>query len=57
VTPMCYNLGVYHGTRGTETMRNIRDILTQNFSLDQLDLESPVDTVANKSIAILSEGE
>jgi hypothetical protein len=53
---MCYNLGVYHGTRGTETMRNIRDILTQSFSLDQPDVESLGDTVANKSIGILSEG-
>jgi uncharacterized tellurite resistance protein B-like protein len=57
VAPMCYNLGVYHGTRGTEKMRNMKDILTQNFSLDQLDVESLVETAANTSIEILSEGE
>src|SRR5438093_12621019 len=35
-------------------MRNIKDVLTQNFSLDQPDVESLVDSVASKSIEILS---
>jgi diguanylate cyclase (GGDEF)-like protein len=45
---------VYHGTRGAEKIRNIKDILSQDFSLDQLDVESLVDATANRSIEILS---
>jgi HD-like signal output (HDOD) protein len=45
---------VYHGTRSTEKMRSVKDILTENFSIDQPDVESLVDAAANKSIEILS---
>jgi len=45
---------VYHGTRGAEKMRNIRDILAHDFSLDHADVESLVDAAASRSIEILS---
>jgi diguanylate cyclase (GGDEF)-like protein len=45
---------VYHGTRGTEKIRDIKDILQQDFNLDHPDVASLVDAVAHKTIEILS---
>ena len=45
---------MYHGTRGTEKLRNIKDILHEDFNLDHPDVASLVDAVAHKTIEILS---
>jgi len=45
---------VYHGTRSAEKIQDIKNILCGNYGVNDEDLESIIDSVANKSVEILS---
>jgi diguanylate cyclase (GGDEF)-like protein len=45
---------VYHGTRSAEKFQDIEKILCGDYGVNEGDLESTIDSVANKSLEILS---
>ena len=45
---------VYHGTRSAEKIQDIKNIICGNYGVNDGDLESIIDSVANKSLEILS---
>jgi diguanylate cyclase (GGDEF)-like protein len=45
---------VYHGTRSAEKIQDIKKILCRDYGVDEEDLEPIIDSVANKSLEILS---
>ena len=45
---------VYHGSRSAEKIQDIKNILCGDYGVNEEDLESIIDSVANKSVEILS---
>jgi diguanylate cyclase (GGDEF)-like protein len=45
---------VYHGSRSAEKIQDIKSILCGDYDVNEEDLESIIDSVANKSVEILS---
>ena len=45
---------VYHGTHSAEKFQEIKNIICGDYGVDEVDLESAIDSVANKSVEILS---
>ena len=45
---------VYHGTRSAEKIQDIKSVLCSDYGMNEEDLESMIDSVANKSVEILS---